>query len=180
MKVKCSVYVAASVDGFIARPDGDIEWLHDPAYTAPDGGDMGYGAFIRSVDALVMGRATYEKVLSFGAWPYGDLPIVVLSSRDLVIPGHLQGNVRVENLAPEELVARLAREGARHLYIDGGKTIQRFVRAGLIDEITITQIPVLLGDGLPLFGSLGAERRLVHQATNTFGNGLVQTTYRVV
>jgi dihydrofolate reductase len=178
--MKCSAYIATSVDGFIARPDGDIDWLHNPAYEIPDGGDLGYGEFISSVDALVMGSATFEKVLSFGVWPYEETPVIVLSSRDLVIPSHLQGRVRAENLTPEVLVAQLEREGARHLYIDGGTTIQGFMKAGLIHEITITQIPVLLGGGIPLFGSLGVERPLVHKATESFSNGLVQTTYQVV
>jgi dihydrofolate reductase len=146
----------------------------------PDGGDFGYGEFINSVDVLVMGSGTFEKVLSFGEWPYEETPVIVLSRRDLVIPRHLHGRIRVENLAPGELVAQLEREGASHLYIDGGKTIQGFIEAGLIDEITITQIPIILGSGIPLFGSLGVERTLVHLDTKSFSNGFVQTTYQVV
>jgi dihydrofolate reductase len=178
--MKCSIYIATSVDGFIARDDGDIDWLHNPAYAVPDGGDLGYAEFISSVDVLVMGSATFEKVLSFGEWPYEKTPVIVLSHRDLVIPRDLHGKARVENLAPGELVSRLEREGARHLYVDGGKTIQGFLKAGLIQEITITQIPIILGSGIPLFGALGVERSLVHQGTKSFSNGFVQTTYQVV
>lgn len=178
--MKCSVYIATSVDGFIARPDGDIEWLHNPEYVAPDAGDLGYDEFIKSVDVLIMGSTSFEKVLSFGEWPYDKTPVIVLSHRNLVIPDRLHGKVRVENLAPGELVSQLEREGASHLYIDGGKTIQGFMKAGLIHEITTTQIPIILGSGIPLFGSLGVERSLIHQGTKLYSNGFVQTTYRVV
>ncbi len=180
MSMKCSAYIAASVDGFIARPDGDIDWLHKPEYATPDRDDFGYADFIKSVDILVMGSASYEKVLSFSEWPYDEIPVIVLSSRDLVIPSRLHGKVRIKNSVPEELVSGLGAEGAKHLYIDGGRTIQSFMKAGLIHEITITQIPIILGSGIPLFGSLGVERSLLHQVTKSFGNGFVQTTYQVV
>lgn len=89
--MKCSVYIAASVDGFIAREDGDIEWLHNPAYSSTDSLGLGYEAFIATVDALVMGRGTFEKVLSFSGWPYEGTPVIVLSSKELAIPPHLSG-----------------------------------------------------------------------------------------
>lgn len=180
MSIKCSVYIAASVDGFIARPDGDIDWLHKPEYAESDGGDFGYDDFVKSVDILVMGSASFEKVQSFSQWPYEKTPVIVLSHRDLDIPSHLRGKVKVDNLAPGELVAQLEREGARHLYIDGGKTIQSFLQAGLLNEITITQIPILLGDGIPLFGSIEVELPLLHRRTKSFGNGFLQTKYEVV
>ena len=176
MSIKCSVYIATSLDGFIARPDGDIDWLHRPEYVASDGDDLGYSDFVKSVDILVMGRKTFEKVLSFAEWPYEKMPVVVLSSQNPAIPGHLRGKVRVEDLPPKKLVAQLEHQGARHLYIDGGTTIQRFIKAGLIDEITITQIPVILGSGIPLFGSIGVELPVVHRGTKSYSNGLVQTT----
>jgi dihydrofolate reductase len=180
MSIRCSAFVATSVDGFIARPDGDVGWLHRQEYADSDAGGFGYDEFIGSVDVLVMGRASFEKVLSFSEWPYEKLPVVVLSRRNLVIPSHLLGQVRVENLAPGELVAQLEREGARHLYIDGGITIQGFLKAGLLHEITITQVPLILGSGIPLFGSTGVELPLRHRRTTSFGNGFVQTTYDVV
>ena len=179
MRIKCSVYIAASVDGFIARPDGDVDWLHRPEYAAPDAGDYGYAEFIASVDTLVMGRNSFEKVLSFSEWPYGKMPVAVLSSAEPVIPEEIQDRVTVLNAPPEEVVAHLSTMGRQHLYIDGGVTIQRFLRARLIDEMTVTRIPVLLGEGIPLFGSLGSELQLKHIATNSYENGFVQSRYLV-
>jgi len=180
MKVKCSVYIATSVDGFIAKPDGDIEWLHKPEYSEAAIEGLSYDEFVSTVDAIVMGRNTFEKVSSFGSWPYDGTPVVVLSSTELDIPKHLQGKVRAESGSPRDIVARLSAKGKRHLYIDGGVTIQRFLQAGLIHEITITRIPVLLGVGIPLFGSFGVELPLRLVATAKSDNGFVQVRYEVV
>lgn len=177
--MKCSVYIAASVDGFIARPDGEIDWLHLPEYAAPEAGDYGYQAFIDEIDALVMGRASFEKVLSFAEWPYGEMTVVVLSSKELAVPELLQDRIIVERGAPEEILKRLEARGLERLYIDGGVTIQRFLAAGLIDEMIITRIPVLLGEGLPLFSANGRELGLEHLATESYSNGFVQSHYRV-
>ena len=134
---------------------------------------------IAGVDALVIGRKTFEKVLTFDNWPYGNKPVVVLSSRpaDLVAPA----NAVCEMMAgtPSEVVARLAERGMKHLYIDGGVTIQRFLEAGLIQRVIITRIPVLLGSGIPLFGSLSRDIRLEHVATRSYPSGLVQTEYAI-
>ena len=176
--MKASVYIATSVDGFIARPNGDIDWLA----VADEGGeteDYGYQEFIETVDHLVMGRNSFEKVLSFGTWPYNGTQVVVLSSRPLPIPEDLAGAVEWMSGAPAEVHRRLAERGAKHLYIDGGKTIQGFLAAGLIDELVITKIPVLIGDGLPLFGSLPHDVHLRHLGTKTYANGLVQSRYAV-
>ena len=180
MTIKCSVYIAVSVDGFIAKSDGDVEWLNNPDFALEEGADLGYSAFIKSVDVLVMGRKSYEKVLSFGIWPYDSTPVVVLSSQEVNIPEHLSDKVRVMNTPPDDVVALLASEGAQHFYIDGGVTIQGFLRAGLIDEITITTIPILLGNGIPLFGSLVDDVSLRHLETNSYESGLVQSRYSVV
>ena len=169
-----SVFVGTSLDGFIARRNGDLDWL-------PEGGGEphGYTEFLASVDAIVIGRKTFEKVLTLGAWPYGDKRVVVLSSRpvDLSVAG---GGV-VEKMAglPAEIVSRLAASGARHLYVDGGLTIQRFLLAGLIDRLIITRVPVLIGDGLPLFGTLQRDIRLRHVATQQYPSGLVKSEYAV-
>lgn len=179
MSIKCSVYIATSVDGFIAKPDGDIEWLHRPEYSGANPVGLSYDDFISTVDALVMGRNTFEKVLSFGSWPYEGTPVVVLSSRELDIPQHLKGAVSAESEHPTELVSMLESEGRQHLYIDGGVTIQRFLQARLIHEITITRIPVLLGAGIPLFGSLGIEVPLRLVAATNSDNGFVQVRYEV-
>jgi len=177
--MKCSVYIAASVDGFIAGEDHDITWLENPEYATGEKLGLSYDGFIATVDAIVMGRNTFEKVLTFGSWPYEETPVVVLTNRKLTIPEHLQEKVRIEKGSPVEIVSGLASKGKKHLYVDGGKTIQRFLHAQLIDEITITWIPVLLGNGIPLFDSNGTRMHLTHLATTTTGNGFVQTRYRV-
>jgi dihydrofolate reductase len=179
--ITCSVYIAASLDGFIARPDGDIDWLHNPAYTMPGSGDdFGYEQFMATVDALIMGSQTYEKVLSFEGWPYGTKKVVVLTTRPLSPPDDPSANVSFDSGPPAEIVARQAQAGAGHLYIDGGQTIQQFLQAGLIDQMIITQIPILLGGGIPLFGDLGVEIPLRHQQTRSFANGFVQHHYAIM
>jgi dihydrofolate reductase len=169
-----SVFVGASVDGFIARANGDLDWL--PA----DGGEPhGYNEFFASVDALVIGRKTFETVLAFDAWPYGDKRVVVLSSRPLDLSAARGGVVEQMSGPPAEIVSRLAASGAHHLYIDGGITIQEFLRAGLVQRLIITRVPVLIGAGVPLFGTLPADLRLRHVATRTYPSGLVQSEYHV-
>jgi len=177
MEIKCSVFIAASVDGFIARPDGDIEWLHRPEYEIATLNGVTYEHFIATVDALVMGRKTLEKVLSFPEWPYEGLPVIALSRQVLEIPAHLQGKVEVLAADVGTLVKQLAERGMKHLYIDGGQTVQAFLKAGLIDELIITRIPVLLGQGIALFGVIGSEHALRHLGTDVSANGFVQSRY---
>lgn len=172
--MKISVFIATSLDGFIARPNGDIDWL-----PAGGGEPHGYDEFIASVDALVIGRKTFETVLAFPAWPYADKRVVVLSSRPLDLSAVAGGVVEQMAGTPAEIVSRLAATGADHLYIDGGITIQRFLRAGLIERLIITRVPVLIGDGIPLFGPLPHDLRLRHVATRHFPSGLVQSEYHV-
>ena len=126
-----------------------------------------------------MGRNTYEKVLAFGAWPYNK-PVIVLTSRELTVPESLSDKVETMSGSPAEIVAALAGRGAKHLYVDGGNTVQRFLRAGLIQNIIITTIPVLIGTGIPLFGRLDDDIRLQHLETRTLAHGLVQNEYQVV
>jgi dihydrofolate reductase len=176
--MKTSVFIATSLDGFIAREDGRIDWL--PAgEPSPDAEDYGYKEFIGTVDALVMGRKTYETALGFGDWPYGKTPVVVLSGGPLDIPKAIAETVERMSLAPAEVVQALARRGAAHLYVDGGATIQGFLRAGLIREMTITRIPILLGGGIPLFGKLESDVKLRHIGTRHFPSGFVQSKYEV-
>ena len=176
--LKCSVYIAQSLDGFIAKADGDIEWLSqfDDEFGTED---YGYYAFLESVDVLVMGSHTFEKVLSFLMWPYDDKHVIVLSSRDLEIPEDLQDKVTLMNAAPTEVVARLNEAKAEHVYVDGGETISRFLAARMIDSLTITTIPLLLGEGRPLFSPMENEIPLQHIETQTYPNGLVKSVYRV-
>lgn len=179
MRTKVSVYIATSLDGFIARSDGALDWLNEADTTVPEGEDCGFQAFMDSVDMLIMGRKTYEQVLSFGHWPYGKTPVVVLSRNSISFPPSLPDNVTHSSESPQELLERLSSEGVKHVYVDGGNTIQWFLSEGLIDEITVTVIPVILGDGIPLFGPLGKDVNLTHVHTTVFDFGFVQTTYSV-
>lgn len=179
MSVKVSVYMATSVDGFIARSNGDLDWLDDSNAMVPLGEDCGFGEFLSTVDTLLMGRKTYEKVLSFGEWPYGDTPVVVLSRNPISFPGHLPSTVSHTSEQPPELLNRLAGEGIKHVYVDGGQTIQGFLSEGLVDEITMTVIPVILGAGIPLFAPVKNDIHLAHIRTTTFDFGFVQSTYSV-
>ena len=170
-----SVFVGTSVDGFIARHNGDFDFL-------PEGGGEphGYDEFMATVDALVIGRNTFEKVLTFEAWPYGKKRVVVLSSRPVDLSA-VRGGV-VEQMAgpPAEIVSRLATSGAHHIYVDGGITIQEFLRAGLIQRLIITRVPVLIGEGIPLFGTLPRDIQLRHVVTRHYPSGLVQSEYEVL
>ncbi len=171
--MKASVFIGTSLDGFIARADGSIDWL-------PTGGgeEHGYEAFIASVDALVIGRKTYETVLGFDAWPYGDKPVFVLSTRPLAPP---PPGAKVERMSgpPAEIVRQLDARGVQHAYVDGGVTIQGFLRAGLIQRLIITRVPVLIGEGTPLFGPLPGDVALQHIATRQYQSGLVQSEYAI-
>jgi dihydrofolate reductase len=173
MSVKVSVYIATSLDGFIARKNGEIDWL----IGGEGSEDYGYAEFMSTVDYVVMGRNTFEKVLSFGGWHY-EKEVIVLSSRDLDIPTGITGKVEALNLSPADLLRRLEIHDAQHIYLDGGVTIQRFLREGLVDEMTITTIPVLIGEGLPLFGPVPGDIKLELMASQSFGNGFVQNKYK--
>lgn len=177
---RCSVFIATSLDGYIAREDGSIDWLNRMDERIPSGEDCGYGAFIATVDALVMGRKSFDTVLAFGTWPYGEMPVVVLSRSLDALPAGVRATVSLERGEPREVAERLGRRGYRHLYIDGGETIREFLRAGLIDEITVTTIPVLLGSGRPLFGPVSADVPLELIDSRAYPFGFVQHRYRVL
>lgn len=171
--MKASVFVGTSLDGFMARLNGDLDFL------PPGGGEPhGYDEFIASVDAMVIGRKTFETVLAFDRWPYVGKPVFVLSSRPLA-PAP-QGAV-VERMAgdPVDIVSQLSDRGIRHAYVDGGITIQGFLQAGLIQRIIVTRVPVLIGAGIPLFGALPRDVVLQHVTTRQFASGLVQSEYVV-
>jgi len=170
-----SVFIGTSVDGFIARRDGNLDFL------PPDGGEPhGYNEFIATVDALVIGRKTFETVLAFPIWPYGDKRVVVLSSQPLDFSAVRGGVVEQMSGTPAEIIAKLEASGTHHVYLDGGITIQRFLRAGLVHRLIITRVPVLIGEGIPLFGSLPHDVHLKHVATQHYPSGLVKSEYRVV
>ena len=168
------VFIATSLDGFIATSDGGVEWLDE--IPNPENSDFGFGGFMSGIDALVMGRNTFEKVLTFGEWPY-DKPVFVVSNSLSGVPEDLEGKVEVINGAPRSVVEQLGQRGFRNLYVDGGKVIQSFLEDDLVDEMIITRVPVLLGDGMPLFGKLTKTLQFEHVKTETFSEGLVQSTY---
>jgi len=171
--VRGSVFVGTSLDGFIARLDGGLDFLpHEPE-------PHGFEEFLAEVDALVMGRKTYDLVLGFGKWFYGQKPVFVLSSRDL---GPAPAGAVVERVSgsPSKIAGDLSDRGIEHVYIDGGDTIRQFLRAGLIDRFIITRVPVLIGSGIPLFGGLEHDLPLRHVGTKTFPSGLVQSEYVAV
>jgi dihydrofolate reductase len=180
MTAKASVFIATSLDGFIARPDGSIDWLNQANATLPEGEDCGYTSFMETIDGIIMGRNTFEQVLTFGEWAYGDKQVVVLSRKGVAIPEALKKTVSASTEAPEVLVERLSAAGAQHLYVDGGQTIRSFLNAGLLNELTITVIPILLGTGKSLFGTLKADIVLRHMSTHTYDFGFVQSKYSVV
>jgi dihydrofolate reductase len=179
MSIKVYVYIATSLDGFIARKDGGLDWLDEANVKVPNGEDCGFHKFMDSIDVLIMGRRTYEKVLSFGEWPYGSTPVVVLSRNSIAFPINIPDTVTHSSESPRDLLGRLSFEGVKHVYLDGGVTIQGFLSEGLVDDITVTIIPVIIGEGIPLFGSIKKDILLTHRRTKAFEFGFVQSTYSV-
>lgn len=182
---RCSVFIATSVDGFIARPDDGLDWLtgkpddeltgeHDPEQ------DFGYAEFFAGVDALLMGRGTFDVVSGFaGEWFYGDKPVYVWTSHPDDVVAREDAVVRPVTGTLDEVVARLVADGIGHVYVDGGKVIRQFLAAGLIDRMTISTPPVLIGEGIPLFGGTGPDIPLELESCETFPGGMVQRTYAV-
>jgi dihydrofolate reductase len=168
------VYIATSIDGYIATGDGGIEWLHE--LPNPNNSDYGYSDFIKNIDALLMGRNTFEKVLSFDDWPY-DNKVFVLSSTLTEVPSELIGKVEFISGTPTEILSRVNSNGFTNLYIDGGLVIQSFLSEDLIDELIVTRIPILLGSGIPLFGDLVKPLKFTHNTTEVYGNALVKSHY---
>ncbi|MCG7587597.1 dihydrofolate reductase family protein [Photobacterium sp. OFAV2-7] len=180
--MKCSVYIATSVDGFIAKKDGSVDWLHTAG--KPDVEvDTGWDDYLASVDCLIMGRSTMEVIsamnLTAEQWPYGDIRIIVLSNTLKEAPDNMKGRVEMYSGDIDTLVTRLENEGHQHAYIDGGATIQTFLNLELINEMIITRAPVLLGEGIPLFGKTSKEIRLEQAKATAFANDFVQVTYMV-
>ncbi|MFZ0891395.1 MAG: dihydrofolate reductase family protein [Thermoplasmata archaeon] len=173
--MKISVFIATSLDGFIARIDGGLDWL------PPNGGEPhGYDEFMASVDAVVIGRKTFETVLTYEVWPYEKKRVVVLSNqlREVKVPPGAMCEVMAGPLM--KVVNKLASDGVEHIYVDGGVTIRGFLEANLIQHLTITRVPVLLGGGVPLFGHLAGDIRLEHVKTQAYPSGLVTSEYLVL
>lgn len=178
MLTKVSIFIATSLDGFIARKNGSIDWLDKATKAMPAHEDGGFSVFMKSIDVLVMGRNTFDQVLSFGQWPYGDAKVIILTHRPLSLPHHLMKTVSSSAKSPKELFDDLAQQGAKHIYIDGGLVIKSFLQANLVDEIIITLIPVIIGDGIPLFGKQNHDIELENLETKSLF-GLVQLKYKV-
>ena len=175
MLKKNIVFIAQSLDGYIAGPDGALDWLH--AIPNPTQDDMGFLALLEEVDAVVMGRTTFETVCGFdGPWPY-QKPVYVLSTSLSTLPAKAKEHASLLSGSPVEVLAQIHAEGHHALYIDGGRTVQDFLLADLIDELRITTIPILLGGGFPLFGTLQQRMAFSHSKTNVYLGEVVQSHY---
>jgi dihydrofolate reductase len=184
--MKCSVFIATSTDGFIAKKDGSVDWLHASGNAAADMGeqaDMGFADYLSSIDCLIMGRKCMEVIASMNLtpeqWPYGDNRIIVLSNTLKQAPDNIKDKVEIYSGDLRTLVSALDSDGYKHAYIDGGITIQAFINLGLIDEMTITRAPVLLGEGIPLFGTTKKDIKLEQASATAFANDFVQVKYSV-
>jgi dihydrofolate reductase len=173
----CHVYIATSLDGYIARSDGGLDWLEGWPEV---GHDYGYRAFVDGVDGIVMGRGTFEAVRDFNPWPYAR-PVVV-ASRTLTmadVPLALHRQVEVHAGQPRVILAAVAQRGWQRVYLDGGRLMQAFLREGLVEDLIITRLPILLGAGRALFGEVLQDVRLLHVETTAYASGFVQSRYRV-
>lgn len=168
------IYIATSLDGYIATKDGGLDWLSE--IPNPDNSDFGFADFMSKIDALIMGRNTFEKVLSFDEWPY-DKPVFVLSKTLGNVPNSVRGKAKIIQGDVKAIVITLAERGFKNLYVDGGKVIQSFLREDLIDEMIITRIPVVLGDGIPLFGHLDKQITFTLVKTESLNKELVRCHY---
>lgn len=172
------IFIATSLDGFIAREDDSLDWLPQENSTNED---TGYESFIEGVDGLIMGRSTFQTVLSFGNWPYKK-PVIVLSKTltqsDVI--DELKEKVRILNLSPKEVLEFTRKEGWKRAYLDGGKVIQSFLRDNLVEDIIITTIPVLIGTGKTLFGKLPKDIHLSLLNSQFFESGMTQNHYKII
>ena len=177
--MKTSVYIAASLDGFIARENGDLDWLSKFNNDSSEE-DYGFQEYMNSIDTVVMGRNKFEMVVSSGKWRYENKLFIVLSSKKIQIPGNFPPTIEIFTGLLSDLIQNLTARGKGHVYVDGGKTIQGFLNANLIQEIIITRIPILLGKGIPLFGPVLEDINLKLLESRTFENGFVQSRYEVI
>lgn len=184
--MKCSVFIATSVDGYIATIEDGVEWLETSGKLDVDLGDqsdMGFNSFISSVDCIIMGRGCMEKLTSFNLtpdqWPYGKIRIIALSSSVKEVPDNLKDNVELYSGNISNLIINLEKSGLKHAYVDGGATITSFIKAKLINSITITQVPILLGSGKSLFGYIPHYVKLSNAQAIVFANDFIQISYEV-
>jgi dihydrofolate reductase len=171
--MKTFVYIGTSLDGFIARKDGDIDWL---VQFANDEAIRSYKEFMKKIDAIIIGRGTFEKVLSFPTWPY-EKEVFVLSTSIKQVPELKKKKVTVLSMKPGELLKYLSDKGFSSIYVDGGKVIQDYLKDDLVDELIISKAPIILGSGIPLFNYLDNELQFEHRGTMVQSNGLVRSYY---
>ena len=176
--MKCSVFLATSMDGYIASEDGSIHWLDEANAGLPDGEDCGFAEFLDSVDYLIMGRKTFEQVVSFGDWPYGEINVIVLTSKPNIIPSSIPKTVSQSSEDIQSLYEQIKNKGAHKLYVDGGTTVNSFLKAGLVDDITLTQVPVFIGNGISLFTDGLLKLKLM--ASRSWNFGFVQNEFLVL
>ncbi|CDZ80245.1 5-amino-6-(5-phosphoribosylamino)uracil reductase [Candidatus Rubidus massiliensis] len=172
-KPKVSIYIAASIDGYIARPDGNIDWL---LYGHSGDEDYGYKSFISSIDVVIMGKNTYEVVNNFDTWGYTGKRVIILSSTLIEV----RPEAELYNGSLNELLERLYKEGAKHIWVDGGITASNFLEQGLVDELIISVIAKILGSGIPLFKLMSKETNCGLIASKSYPSGLVQLHYKVI
>jgi len=168
------IYIATSLDGFIARKDGSIDWLTE--IPNPDNSDYGFSSFIDSIDGIIMGRNTFETVVSFNQWPYTK-PVFILSNKLKKVPGAYKEKAKIVNGDIGDIVESLRKDGIERIYVDGGKTIQSFLERNLIDEFIITRAPLLLGSGIPLFAEMNFETKLKLVDSEILSGSLVKCNY---
>ena len=173
LELKTIVYIGTSLDGFIARKNGDIDWL---TQFANDDAIRAYDEFMSRVDVIVIGRGTFEKVLTFPSWPY-EKKVFVLSKSIKQVPDVVKDKIAVLSMEPKELLNYLSDKNFSAVYVDGGKVIQNFLKEDLIDELIISKAPVLIGNGIPLFDDLNSDLKFKHTHTQVSSNGLVRSYY---
>jgi len=184
--MKCSVFIATSVDGFIAKEDGSVDWLQtagNPTIDMGDEADMGMNEYMSTIDCMIMGRKCMDTISSMNLtpqqWPYGSAKIIVLSTTVKEAPANMKGKVKMYSGDLQALVFELENDGFKHAYIDGGTTIQQFINLKLINEITITIAPILLGEGKSLFGKTFKDIKLEEAKAIAFSNDFIQVKYKV-
>lgn len=170
------VYLGCSLDGFIARKDGAVDFL-DAVDPAPEDEDYGWHDYISGIDALIMGRNSYDMVLGFGQWHYGNRKVMVLTTRDIEIPDFIEGEIIPFEGKPEDAIAHMNGLGCENIYVDGGKVVQDFINAELVDELIITIVPIIIGEGIPLFANINVEKRLDLKNVTKYDNGLLSLHY---
>jgi dihydrofolate reductase len=168
----CSVFIATSLDGYVARQNGSIDWLD---IVQRQGEDYGYARFWGSIDAVVVGRGTYQTALGFPTWPYTGKRCVVLTHAAF----ERRHDEEFHAGDPQPLLERLGAEGVRRVYVDGGRVITALLATGVVDQLTISVLPILLGEGRRLFGPSDHEQLLSLVRTQAFPSGLVQLEYQV-